>query len=81
MSYQFSIMKGESVGAVWNFDDNVVGGTLVTVIVEQLKSKAACLYPDCRISLRIEVIGTAEDLGRNLIFLQRGAGLGKFVLG
>jgi hypothetical protein len=73
-------MKGERVRAVWDLDDDAVAGALVVVVVEQLQAKAPSLDTNRRISLRIEVIGTAEDLGGNLIFLQRGAWLREFVL-
>lgn len=66
---------------MWDFKDNTVSRAFVTVIVEQLEAEPARLHADCRVSLWIEVFRTAEDFGRDLVFLGRGSGLRQLMLG
>src|ERR1019366_1339348 len=72
----FPNMETKSVNAVRHFHHDGVRSPFMTVVVEQLQAQPASLNTNCRIGLWIEVVRPPKNFRRNLIFLQRNAGMG-----
>ena len=61
--------------------DEVILGPLGAVVLRQLQAKASGLHPNGRIMLRIEIQRATENLGRDLVFLQRRSRVVQCVFG
>ena len=73
-------MEREDVGASGELDDDGVFSAIGVVVFGELYAETASLDPDHGVQLRIEVGGSTEDLGRNLILLDGRAGMIEGVL-
>ncbi len=68
-------MEGESVRTFRQFDDNGIGRSFRAVVLRQFDSQATGLNANGGIGGRIEIRRAAEDLSRQLIFLDRSSGM------
>ena len=73
-------VEREHVRAARKLDDYGVFGTVGVVIFGEFYAEAPSLNADHGIELGIEIRGAPEDLGRNLILLDRSAGMIQRVL-
>ena len=65
----------------WAARRQTVLRTLGAVVLRQLETKASGLDADGGVMLRIEIVRAPENLGRDLIFLQRRSGMIQRMLG
>ena len=68
-------MECERVRALGNLDDDEVVGALVRVVLGEFDSQATGLHADRGVALGIESGGAAQNLGGNLVLLERNAGV------
>src|SRR5215469_1897626 len=76
-----AFVEAQRIGAVRQFDDNVVGDSFVAVVVEKLQTEATGLHANGGIGLRVEVFRASEDFSGDLVFLQGNAGLRQGMVG
>jgi len=75
-----TVMEREEIRALREFNKDGVVGAVYAVILGEFSAQPAGLYAHHRIELRIEIIGSAEYLRRNLIFLYWSSGVIQRVL-
>ena len=66
------VVEGDNVGAARKLDDDGIRFAVGIVVLGELDSETPGLDPDHGVQLRIEVSRAPENLGRNLILLDRG---------
>ena len=64
-----AVMKREDIRALREFYDDAVVGAICAVILGEFSAQPTCLYAHHGIKLRIKIVRPAENLCRNLIFL------------
>ena len=75
------MIKRGQVRSFGQLDRNRVFHAFGVVILRQLCAQSSGLDPDHRVQLRVEVGGAAENLGRDLIFLDGGSWMIQGMLG
>ena len=68
-------MERKCVRSLGEFHHDGVVWTLSGVVLFELHAQASCLHPDGRVTLRIESARPAQDLGRDLVLLERHSGM------
>ena len=74
-------MERNGVGALGDLDQYGIVYALMRVVLGELYAKASGLHPHSGVALRIESCRAAQDLGRDLVFLERDPGVIEGVLG
>src|SRR6266851_52804 len=75
------MVEREEVGSLGEVDPDGVIGALRGIVFRQLRAKAPSLHANHGIQLRIEIGLAAEDLGRDLVLLERSTGMIEGMLG
>ena len=68
-------MKRKDVGALWEFYNDKIFKAVRAVVFGELGAESPGLDADHRIELRVEIGGSCENLGGNLEFFNRSAGV------
>ena len=74
-------MKRERIRSLGDLDQDGIVGTFVRVVLGQFDAQASGLYADRGITLGIESDRPAQDLGGDLVLLQRDSRVIERVLG
>lgn len=64
-----TFMESERVCAPRKIDEDLIVGAFGGVVFRKLAAKAACLYANCGIQMRVEIARAPKNFRRNLIFL------------
>ena len=72
--------KCEGIRSLRNLNQDRIVDAVVRVVLGQLDAQSSGLHSDRGIALRIESSWTTQNLGRDLIFLERDAGVIEGVL-
>src|SRR5947207_2633652 len=67
------MMERQTVSSLWQFNENRIFSAFRSVVLGEFGTQTPCLHTNQGVQMRIKTGGAPEDLGRNLIFLQRNS--------